>query len=40
MKRSRIAVCTLLVLGACRFDIGQTDAASCTVLADPEGNEF
>jgi hypothetical protein len=30
----------LLALGARRADIGQTDAESWTVLADPEGNEF
>jgi len=27
-------------LGARRMDVGQTDAATWTVLADPEGNEF
>jgi predicted enzyme related to lactoylglutathione lyase len=30
----------LLALGARRVDIGQTGTGSCTVLADPEGNEF
>jgi hypothetical protein len=30
----------LLALGARRIDIGQSGAASWTVLADPEGNEF
>jgi predicted enzyme related to lactoylglutathione lyase len=30
----------LLVLGACRVDVGQTGEESWTVLADPEGNEF
>ena len=27
-------------LGARRVDVGQSDAATWTVLADPEGNEF
>lgn len=30
----------MLALGATRVDVGQTDAASWVVLADPEGNEF
>ncbi len=30
----------LLALGARRVDVGQGDAVTWTVLADPEGNEF
>lgn len=30
----------LLQRGATRVDVGQTDDATWTVLADPEGNEF
>ncbi|CAN5222471.1 VOC family protein [soil metagenome] len=30
----------LLDLGATRVQVGQSEAASWTVLADPEGNEF
>lgn len=30
----------LELLGARRMDVGQSDAAAWTVLADPEGNEF
>lgn len=31
---------SLITLGACRVDIGQTGAKSWTVLAGPEGKEF
>ncbi|AKT52015.1 VOC family protein [Arsenicicoccus sp. oral taxon 190] len=30
----------LLAMGATRVDVGQSDDATWTVLADPEGNEF
>jgi catechol 2,3-dioxygenase-like lactoylglutathione lyase family enzyme len=30
----------LLMLGATRADVGQSDGVSWVVLADPEGNEF
>jgi hypothetical protein len=33
-------IARLLELGATRVDVGQDDAATWTVLADPEGNEF
>jgi len=33
-------VSRLLMLGARRVDVGQTDADPFVVLADPEGNEF
>lgn len=33
-------IAVLLERGATRVDVGQTDDATWTVLADPEGNEF
>ena len=33
-------VATLVALGACHIDIGQSPDESHGVLADPEGNEF
>jgi hypothetical protein len=33
-------IARLEALGATRVDVGQTTAATWTVLADPEGNEF
>ncbi|MGE9807407.1 VOC family protein [Janibacter sp. G1551] len=33
-------IAALIERGATRVDVGQTDDATWTVLADPEGNEF
>ena len=41
IRQDRAAeIARLESLGATRVDVGQTEAVTWTVLADPEGNEF